>query len=183
MIIQYNSDNKITQCPKCKEVLWHWVDENRIKILGRNGQTYETTFIHINLICKCREEVSARSNLADQFMDFLKIMSRGMSDFIDVEEEENPYSLLSKTEKDNVSKNLSEKQKQIFEILCNEKSGKIEFFKYNQKEQENIIKEIAKDIRVPEKKHIEFIRDEVKKIKPDFHQRITTYKMITRTAD
>jgi hypothetical protein len=157
--------DKYKKC-NCGNPLWEWVDDDTIKILGQKGQDYEVRFIDIDLVCnQCGKRVCARSDIAETIENLFQRTSKTVKSISTTSIEEKPYSLISNFDKKTISKNLSEKQKEIFRILT----------EGGQKIGED---EMAQKIGLPKEiisHHIAAITAEIKKIKPNFGTRTTEF--------
>ena len=105
-------------CPSCGVKLWKWLDENRVKILGCNGQDYEIGYAYIKVVCsKCGRDTCTMSDLVDQIGEAYFEMSRPITAMRLAQRETSPYFTLSNYERRRVLKELSGLEKQILQHL------------------------------------------------------------------
>ncbi len=158
--------NPMFICPQCKTPLWEWIDGDRIRILGVNAQDYEVGFTYIKLACKkCGKNITRESEIAENLMDISKDIMRGVGMKSTIRGNElNPFIRLNSVDRKKLYEKLSKKQKEILDFLLKES-----FMGFQHREE--VIEKITIDTNLSiekVKKHIEFIKKEAKKIKPDF---------------
>ncbi len=153
-------------CPQCKTPLWEWIDGDRIRILGVNAQDYEVGFTYINLTCKkCGKKIKEVSDAADSLIDISRDIMINIGEKSTAKGiETNPFTRLNSIERKKLYEKLSEKQKKILDFLLKENIR-------GDENKEEVIEKIAVYTNLSlEKveKHIDFIKKEAQKIKPDF---------------
>ncbi|MFA4998607.1 MAG: hypothetical protein WC514_01155 [Candidatus Paceibacterota bacterium] len=149
---------KIKKCA-CGNILWEWIEDDKIKILGTNGQDYEVGFNYIYLKCKkCGKITYEHSSIADDLGD----MAERANKFPTISSTAVVYDhyRLNTFDREILLSKLSEKQKEIYDLLAGQ-----DFFHRISTE------EIAKMVKLPEDRvcqHIKSIELEIKKINPNF---------------
>lgn len=164
-----STKNNVKYCRKCTTptILWHWVDENTIIILGQNGQDYEIKFNDIYVKCrKCGTVTYEVSDVADMLQyaaeKSIRPRTTAISSTIP-----NPYRLNS-VDRNALLAKLSKNQKQVYSLLV-EQGRKVN------------VKSVAERVALPKKiieSHIKTIKDKIKEINPNFGE----YRYVETTA-
>jgi len=156
--------------PKCKAVLWEWIDEDTVRILGYSEE-YVIGFNHIDLVCReCKKPIHKVSKIAGFLKKYLEedvsknrdtyeyVKSKGLNF--------RAYGLLSSIEKLKIEKDLTPIQKRMFDFII--KDAPMDKF----------VKEVglSKDMF---EKEFDAIREKIKKIKPDFKYYRNIFELLT----